>query len=162
MWRYNFLKVHPMELIMVSQFWCAIAYWCIATSELSCKWKTYDLFSWTVYFSNEPYDQFNAVFHIYQAKLAIQGFSYTAYLMLNMFICLDLFLVIRNPFGSKTKRMEFYYLVSYSVSFIMALFFAYFDTAASYMQVILMFTYILAAFSSLIFCFRRLNSTGLS
>lgn len=147
---------------MVSQFWCAIAYWCIATSELSCKWKTYDLFSWTVYFSNEPYDQFNAVLQIYQAKLAIQGFSYTAYLMLNMFICLDLFLVIRNPFGSKTKRMEFYYLVSYSVSFIMALFFAYFDTAASYMQVILMFTYILAAFSSLIFCFRRLNSTGLS
>jgi len=52
--------------------------------------------------------------------------------MLNMFLCLDLVLVIRNPFGSKVKRTKFYYLISYLTSFFMALLFGLTDSAASY------------------------------
>ena len=79
-----------------------------------------------------------------------------------MFLCLDLVLVIRNPFGSKEKRANFYYIVSYLVSFGMALFFTYTVTISAYLQLCLMFAYLIAALSSIIFCFVRLKSTGLS
>ena len=79
-----------------------------------------------------------------------------------MFLCLDLVLVIRNPFGSKVKRAKFYYLISYSISAIMALLFGLTDSVASYIQLILMFTYLFIAISSILYCVRRLSSTGLS
>jgi uncharacterized membrane protein YhaH (DUF805 family) len=84
------------------------------------------------------------------------------YLMLNMFICLDLVLIIRNPFGSKDKRIKFYYLASYSMGIISALLFGSTDAIGSFFQVIVMFTYLGAAVASIFFCFRRLRSTGLS
>lgn len=69
--RFKLLRVHPMELVMVSQFWCAITYWCISTSGLSCNWHTYDLLSLTLFYSKEPYTQFKAVYNIYKMKLGI-------------------------------------------------------------------------------------------
>ncbi len=95
-------------------------------------------------------------------KLFLVGFSYTAYLMLNMFLLLDLVLVIRNPFGSKEKRVKLYYAVSYLVSFGMALFFTYTNVISAILQLILSFTYLIAAIVSIIFCFMRLKSTALS
>ena len=65
-------------------------------------------------------------------KLVIQGFSYMSYLMLNLFLCVDLVLIIRNPFGSKERRVKFYYITSYSVGFFTAILFLTTDAAASF------------------------------
>jgi len=79
-----------------------------------------------------------------------------------MFLCLDLVLVIRDPFGSKVRRTNIYYSVSYLISAIMAFLFAMTNSVASYIQLILMFTYLGLSLSSILYCVSRLSSTGLS
>ena len=85
-----------------------------------------------------------------------------SYLMLNLFLCVDLVLIIRNPFGSKEKRVKFYYISSYSVGLFTAMLFVYSNVAASFFQLLVMFVYLVVAFTSIFFCIRRLKSTGLS
>jgi len=82
--------------------------------------------------------------------------------MLNLFLCIDLVLVIRNPFGSKEKRVKFYYFVSYSTGFLISLLFVTTDAVGSFFQLVVMFAYLITAFLSIFFCLKRLNSTALS
>lgn len=56
-------------------------------------------------------------------KLVLQGFSYGTYLMFNLCLCVDLVLLIRNPFGSKQNRLRAYNIISYSFGTINALLF---------------------------------------
>ena len=151
-----------MQLVMVSQFWLCITFWCISTHNIGCQWKTYYLLSATLNFSESQFNHFRAIYGIYQMKLVIQGFSYMSYLMLNLFLCVDLVLIIRNPFGSKERRVKFYYITSYSVGFFTAILFLTTDAAASFFQLLIMFIYLALAVLSIFFCIRRLKSTGLS
>lgn len=56
-------------------------------------------------------------------KLVVQGFSYGTYLMFNLCLCVDLVLLIRNPFGSKQNRLRAYNIISYSFGTINAFLF---------------------------------------
>ena len=151
-----------MQLVMVSQFWLCITFWCVSARNIGCEAKTYYLLSYTLFFSGSEYDLFRSIYNIYNFKLFLQGFSYMSYLMLNIFLCVDLVLIIRNPFGSKEKRVKFYFITSHLVAIFAAILFLTTDAAASIFQLIMMFVYLFGAAMSIVYCFRRLRSTGLS
>lgn len=84
------------------------------------------------------------------------------YLLLNICLCLDLILVIRAPFKSKEKRVNFYYTASFILSLAYAMFFEYTSFASATYQLLVIFSYFIIAPSSIVYCIIRLNRSGLS
>lgn len=92
----------------------------------------------------------------------MQAFAYMAYLMLDLFICLDLILIIRNPFGSKENRVTKYLIISYSFALFNAAVFIKTNAIGSIFQLCVEIVYLIVAIFSIFFCFYRLYYSGLS
>ena len=84
------------------------------------------------------------------------------YLMLDLFLCLDLIKIIKNPFGSKEKRVSRYLIYSLLIGLFNAVIFMKTNALGSIFQVTVMAIYIIAAVWSIVFCVIRLINSGLS
>ena len=84
------------------------------------------------------------------------------YLMLDTFLCFDLISIIRNPFGSKEKRVSKYIIISLSMGLINAAIFMKTNALGSIFQVSVMAFYLVVSGWSIIFCAYRLYYSGLS
>jgi len=91
-----------------------------------------------------------------------------AYLLLNIFLCLDITFMIKGPFGSKEKRVKFYYTFTIITSILHGAL-VYIDihsrkirnTSATVMLVVTLI-YIGVSVYSGVFCLFRLLKSGLS
>lgn len=91
-----------------------------------------------------------------------------AYLLLNIFLCLDITLMIKGPFGSKEKRVKLYYTFTIIASILFG-FVVMFDIKTSHTRNIsatimlaVILLYIGISIYSGLFCLIRLRNSGLS
>ena len=84
------------------------------------------------------------------------------YLMLDMFLCFDLISIIRNPFGSKEKRVSKYVIISLFMGLVNAIIFMKTNALGSIFLVCVMGFYLIISSLSVLFCAYRLYYSGLS
>lgn len=84
------------------------------------------------------------------------------YLMMDIFICFDLISIIRNPFGSKEKRVTKYIIISLVMGLINSVIFMKTNALGSIFQVSVMAVYLMVSSWSILFCAYRLYYSGLS
>lgn len=84
------------------------------------------------------------------------------YLMLDLFLCFDLISIIRNPFGSKERRVSLYVVISLLVGLVNAIIFMKTNALGSIFLVSVMGCYLIVSTWSVLFCAYRLYYSGLS
>ena len=84
------------------------------------------------------------------------------YLMLDTFLCFDLISIIRNPFGSKEKRVSKYVIISLFMGLVNAIIFMQTNALGSIFLVSVMGFYLIISSWSVLFCAYRLYYSGLS
>lgn len=116
------LQVHPMRLIMYLAFVESIFQITLLLSERICQFRVNELLSWTIYFSNDPYDVAKATMLLANCcNFFSLGFMSLS-ISLNTCLCLDLILMVRYPFGKKESRVPWYLTISCIIAFAEALF----------------------------------------
>lgn len=73
-------------------------------------------FAWTVFFSNDDYDVVKSTKILQDSGFFLAIFFFSLSLTLNTMLCLDLILMVRNPFQSKESRLPKYVVVSILLS----------------------------------------------
>jgi len=84
------------------------------------------------------------------------------YLMLDLFLCFDLISIIKNPFGSKEKRVSKYVIISLCMGLVNAIIFVKTNALGSIFLVSVMGSYLIISSWSILFCAYRLYYSGLS
>ena len=110
-----------MRLFMYMTLAEAVFYWYDPVSHRLCDSGLVDLFSYTVFFSNDYYDKFRALnCLIFMVQF---GTSFTLFMntFLNICLCIDLVLMLRRPFMKKDALMPRYLGFSVVMSAISAL-----------------------------------------
>ena len=112
-WRIKELQVHPMRLLMYITV-CDASLLVVQQGNLAiCDHKQYKLFAWTVFWSNDDDYQILSL-AILVISNAVQFFlSFCMSFFLNSSLCLDLILVLHNPFKSAEKRLPLYVWASF-------------------------------------------------
>ncbi len=147
---------------MVAQFACSSYLWSIGTSSLSCEWKLYKLINFTIYYTNSNNLEWRAEYLTFITRVTIASFSYFFYLTCNTFLCLDLYLMLKEPFKSKESRMKWYYLISICVGLASVIFIRINQQFYSFFSILIMGTYLISSLYVTCYTIRRLKRSGLS
>ncbi len=67
----------------------------------------------TIFYNNSLESYARAERLTYSMRLFAQEFFYNFYIISNVFLCIDLYLMMSRPFESKEKRYRYYYTASF-------------------------------------------------
>jgi hypothetical protein len=111
------LQAHPQTLIAYTCICEAISsfngvIYTIGTTRTICYLDMHQLFSWSVLFSRDKAN-YNRMLHMLEASnnFSFQYFSLLT-LFLNMCLCIDLILTLKNPFEPAKRRTKIYLALS--------------------------------------------------
>jgi len=138
-----------------------------------CDWNLPNLYMKTVYEQQSVQLEWRAV-ETLQASLNFSNYFFLfSTVLLNLMLSIDLILMIRYPFASKSKRVPVYLTSSFSVAFLMAFMGVYGTTNVLYpdnkkykaMQYIILTVvslYIIIAVVSMFYAFQKLKKPCIS
>ena len=94
------LHVHPMRIIMYIAFFESIYLFLGVEQFYICDFGFHKLLSWTVFYSNDPFDVVRSIYILLYSTNFIAVFSAEMAVMLNIMLCIDLVLMVRYPFNN--------------------------------------------------------------
>lgn len=147
---------------MVAQFACSSYLWSIGTSTLSCEWKLYKGINMTIYYTDSIDLEWRAEYLTFITRVMIASFSYFFYITCNIFLCLDLYLMLKEPFKSKESRMKWYYLISICIGFVSVCLLRDNKNLYSYFSILIMGAYLISALFVSCYSTFRLSKSCLS
>ena len=137
-----------------------------------CKTEQYKLLSWTLFLSDSYRDYIISGFMLYFISMLTWGFSFYMSFFLNTALCVDLMIVLSNPFKPVENRTSIYLIVSIVMTLaiyvltVIAVKHEDLDPDAFDVEYILLFipvlVFCLAAVISSVYAFYKLRSPGIS
>ena len=106
------LQQHPMNIIMWNALAESLFQMLLVMQFWVCRLELNRIFAYTVYFKTDKYHVLKASNVLWTSCNFLSNFFYSASLMLNFWLCIDLILMIRNPFAPKEKRVMWYYFAT--------------------------------------------------
>lgn len=147
---------------MAAQFACSSYLWTVGTSNLSCQWKLYKGINLTVFYSSSSDDEWRAAWLTYLTRVSIGSFSYFFYLTCNIFLLLDLYFMLKEPFKSKESRLKWYYLISFIIGSL-SVYLLHFSTYVyPYFSIIIMCSYLFSVLFVTCYSIIRIRKSCLS
>lgn len=84
----------------------------LIVNDLNCQLKLYSLATETIFFSKDPKYQVDMLTLLEKTNKLVTVICWNISLYLNLFLCIDLCLILRDPFGSKEKRERRYLIAA--------------------------------------------------
>jgi len=106
------LQSHPYKLISSIALLDAFYYIVFISVEEICDWKLYEVFSATVYWSEEPIFKLRSIWILSLSGVYLFRAAFMMSFLLNTFLCVDLYQTVVNPFASADKRVKKYVIFS--------------------------------------------------
>ena len=162
------LHVHPMRIIMYIAFFESIYLFLGVEQFYICDFGFHKLLSWTVFYSNDPFDVVRSIYILLYSTNFIAVFSAEMTVMLNIMLCIDLVLMVRYPFEKKESRIPWYLMISLILSIPSAITLVLQAdsnmamTIGSYLAFTYKTTFILIFICSVIYICRKLSGPGFS
>jgi len=167
------LQAHPMRLIMYISMVDSALCWNYYAGYNICKWNLPTLYMRTFLLE----DSYQAEWRALQTLTATINFSnltfFFATVLLNLMLSIDLILMIKYPFASKSKRVPLYLLISFTFALMLAIIASYgygsytfdentTDNALEFMICIIGLGYLGFAFTSMGYAFKKLCKPSIS
>ena len=136
-----------------------------------CSYKSYKLLTWTLFFKANHIAYYRTVRILSMAQFLQSVLAFCMSFFLNAALCLDLILVLKDPFKSCEKRAPYYLLGSFaiSVTFVISLLVGsfvldegHFNILREVEQSFVILAFVLAAIVSAIYAFTKLSRPGIS
>lgn len=99
---------------------------------------------------------------MYDFRIFAQGALYTIYVMLNVFFCLDLQLILKQPFQQKAKLMHYYLAISAIVGFTGGCVYYYDVESFAVFSMSILMIYVIVMIWTSIYCIVRIPNSGLT
>lgn len=153
-----------MRLVMYIMICDSLVLWSEAAHNQICKWESYKLFAWSVYFSDSVQAYTRSIDLLAKCKFCIDSGFFNAAVVLDICLCFDLVLMINRPLQSKEKRMKIYKilgLLTLSVSLVVRSS----PRGQELMNVsygLLLLLYVLSALFSAVFVILKLTNTNIT
>ena len=171
-WRIKELQVHPLKIFMWITACDATILFMSPSSVNVCRTEQYKLLSWTLFFSDSYRDYIISGFILYVLSMIIWYSAFYMSFFLNTALCVDLMIVLSNPFKPVENRTSIYLTVStmatvaiYFISYI-AVMHEDLDPNAIDVEYVLVFVpvvvFCLAAVISSVYAIYKLRSPGIS
>ena len=130
-----------------------------------CRLGLNHLFAWTVFFSNDPYYVVKSTVILQNSGFFLATLCFNLSLTLNSMLCLDLILMVRNPFQSKESRLPKYVIVSILLSLPVAYMQSFVGnhhsnailTAGCYGSMVLLALYLILFLASIVYTMKKLS-----
>ena len=155
-------NVHPMPLIATLQGASSLCLWCIGTASLDCSLHTYALFSITTFRGRSADVNADSEALLYGVRLFLQLCTYYFYVAINMFLCVDLYLGMRDPFKKSGSRVQTYVITSFVVSLTLAMVLPFWADIMLWFYVVIGSVYAILAVLTTLYIIVRLYKSGLS
>jgi len=110
------LNTHPYKLISLIALIDATYFLIYNTIENICNFKLYTIFAYTVLWDGSESRQKESLIFLINISILLFRFLFMLSFLLNSFLCLDLYLTVKNPFYPAHRRMKFYILYSVIVT----------------------------------------------
>ena len=108
------LAQHPYKLVSTIALIDAAYFLLFNTLDEVCQLSLYEIFAYTVFFTNSPEIQYRSLTLIVRSALFMFKTLFVVSFFLNSFLCIDLYLTVKSPFTPASSRLKIYYLVSFT------------------------------------------------
>ena len=109
----DLIYVHPMKLFMMIAFSDSLMFWLLFMEPYICLLDLHKLLSYTMFFKSSDDNLLFVTREMAYSYNTMVIFCYVLSLNLNICVCIDMVLMIKNPFTKQMTRMKPYLFFSF-------------------------------------------------
>ena len=98
------LQTHPMKIFMAIAFFDACYFWTLFIDRFMCYLEINKIFAYTIFWKDDEQSIYVATKTLQYTTSIVYAFTYVTSLNLNACVCLDLLLMLTNPFKKSEAR----------------------------------------------------------